>query len=533
MRFLAAVYVLASVCSLSSQTYPPPLDLGPTNSYGRHLQRSLRLMQESPPAKKRTVKVLLYGQSITQQRWTIDLSDYLRQRYTNANLVITNMAIGYVSDVLVRPAETDIAGFYPDLMIFQDYGADNYYENILQFARQRTTTDILIQTDHINYPEDLPEPTDPATPGGLPPRALHNYVTLPAFAQRYGAELADLRTYWKDYLNRYNIKTVDLLSDVIHPNPQGNYLFTELLKPYFRTDPSFPSDEWADAEKDYLIGRDLDWSGNTLQLDFTGNRVDAVIEQSGDSPIQVRIDGQKPSTVPELYHFTRADWYPGTYWLTILKMQSERPLIEEDWTAKILEFTTNQGTPFARFSVTGSQTGFDGEGNINERFVSLSQRVILEPVDWVMIYWASAYYPQLSPLPVGFETHWKALLNARDEFLPVVTDSSLETTITLAQGLANGHHTLELTRTGDAPISAIRVYNPLARVQPARIEVRLSNTHDDQNNFAFEVSSGGRYLIESSDDCHIWTALTAPLEVPQLSLPMNSVARFYRARAID
>src|SRR5207245_2182500 len=100
--------------------FRPPLDLGPTNQYGRHLQRSLRLMKSSPVGKKRTVRVLFYGQSIMQQAWTLWVTDFLRQQYPNANLVVTNLALGYTSEILSRPALADIPNFYPDLMIFHD-----------------------------------------------------------------------------------------------------------------------------------------------------------------------------------------------------------------------------------------------------------------------------------------------------------------------------------------------------------------------------------------------------------------------------
>jgi hypothetical protein len=47
---------------------------------------------------------------------------------------------------------------------------------------------------------------------------------------------------------------------------------------------------------------------------------------------------------------------------------------------------------------------------------------------------------------------------------PGVTDPTVETTVRLAQGLANASHTLEITGSPDTPIAAIRVYRPpLAR----------------------------------------------------------------------
>ena len=48
-----------------------------------------------------------------------------------------------------------------------------------------------------------------------------------------------------------------------------------------------------------------------------------------------------------------------------------------------------------------------------------------------------------------------------DEFVsPGVQDETIETAVTLAQGLSNGKHTLEISGGLDTPIAAIRVYRP-------------------------------------------------------------------------
>jgi len=48
-----------------------------------------------------------------------------------------------------------------------------------------------------------------------------------------------------------------------------------------------------------------------------------------------------------------------------------------------------------------------------------------------------------------------------DEFLvPARKNPFGDTVITVAQGLPNGKHTLEITGSQDTPIAAIRVYRP-------------------------------------------------------------------------
>jgi hypothetical protein len=514
--------------------YPPPLDTGPVNQYGRYLQRSVRLMADSNPEKKRTVRVMFYGQSITLEVWSQWLGEALRTRFPNANLVITNLAIGYLSDVLRKPARIDIPNFYPDVMIFQDYGPEVYYEEMVALARRRTCADILVQNDHIHLAEDLTEPTDPATPGGLPERAFRNYVILPGIASRYDCEFGDVRTYWKGYIANYHLETDELLRDHVHPNTRGSELMTELLEPHFRVDRVFPSDDWIDREKNYVVGQDVDWTDDLLRLEFTGNRIDIIAEESSSDPVQVWIDGRRPNEFPELYSFTRSDWYPEAAWLTILQIESARPLLEEQWTAKILTSITSNGIPFLTFAVSGSKTGFDGEGNITNRFVSNSRRVIIDPADWLMLYLAAANYPKLQPLPVGHEIHWSSVFNGKDEFTPIVSDPHLESAITIAQGLANGRHTLELRRAGPTSISSIRVYNPLARIEAANpIPLLLNRIGLTPEGVSFEVSAIGRYVIETSDDCASWGPLTGPLEQSAVTIPLESTRRFFRAREID
>jgi hypothetical protein len=46
-----------------------PKSLGDTASFGRNVQRTMRLLATSTPERRNTVRVLFYGQSITEQGW--------------------------------------------------------------------------------------------------------------------------------------------------------------------------------------------------------------------------------------------------------------------------------------------------------------------------------------------------------------------------------------------------------------------------------------------------------------------------------
>ncbi|MES2570556.1 MAG: SGNH/GDSL hydrolase family protein, partial [Verrucomicrobiota bacterium] len=230
-RTLAAVLLLIS-SSLAADDFPPPRSLGDTASYGRNLQRTMRLLAESTAEKPNTVRVLFYGQSITEQKWTKLVEDDLRRRFPHANLVVENRALGgFASQMLARTAETDLDAFQPDLLIFHVYGAHDKYEEIIRRTRERTCAEILMQTDHVTKPADLTEETDPAK---VPIQsgkwdAFMNHNWLPSIAKKYNAELCNQRAIWKQYLTDYALEPKALLKDGVHLNAHGEYLMAQCV----------------------------------------------------------------------------------------------------------------------------------------------------------------------------------------------------------------------------------------------------------------------------------------------------------------
>ena len=80
-----------------------------------------------------------------------------------------------------------------------------------------------------------------------------------------------------------------------------------------------------DTVRTVPVGKDVAWQNGKLTLPFEGNRVDVVLKPGDAAPAQVRIDGKKPSEIPELYTFTRALATPGGKWPVILKLGWEKP----------------------------------------------------------------------------------------------------------------------------------------------------------------------------------------------------------------
>lgn len=442
----------------------PPTQFPDPGAWGRPIQRTLRLLATSTAEKRNTVRILFYGQSITEQRWTKLVEDDLRRRFPHAHLVIENRALGgFASQMLVKTAETDLYPFQPDLLIFHVYGAHDKYEDILRRVRERTTAEILMQNDHVTKPEHLTEETDPAK---LPPAGKHwdqfmNHNWLPALARKYDAELCDQRALWKDYLAANRLEPRSLLRDGVHLNEHGEWLMAECVKAYLRYDPKLgpsPADAWV---KTYEVGKDVHWRDGRLRLEFEGSRVDVVRRAGAASAAIVRLDGRKPSEVAELYAFTRAVTRPEGKWLVkwpvIAPITSKAPLLLEDWTLAVTKDATSD-TRFT-FTVAGSKTGPDGAGRSHERFVSESGRVVIETNDWNVPY--ALGLAGIKPIPEKFEVRWNVEPRFVDEIAPTaIDDPATESVVTLAHGLLNTRHTLEILSNDGPSVAAIRVYRP-------------------------------------------------------------------------
>jgi hypothetical protein len=442
----------------------PPAAFPDAGGWGRKVQRTMRLLATSTPEKRNTVRILFYGQSITEQNWSKLVEEDLRARFPHANLIIENRALaGFSSQLLVKTAETDLYPFQPDLLIFHVYGAHDKYEDIIRRTRERTTAEILMQNDHVTKREDFTEETDPTK---LPPAGKHwdafmNHHWLPTIAKKYGAELCDQRTLWKAYLKENKLEPKALLRDSVHLNAHGEWFMAECVKAYLRYDPKLgpsPAEEWV---KTFVVGKDVRWTDGKLRLEFEGNRVEAICRVGTAAPAAVRIDGRKPSEFAELCGFTRAVTKPeGKWpvkWPIIAPVGSEKPLLVEDWSLAVARAGTNES--LFTFTLTGSKTGSDGEGRTDAPFVSKSGRVTIAPEDWNAPYALSL--AGIKPVPDQFSVKWSVIQRCVDDIVfPRVTNAAVETVVPLAQGLPNAKHTLEISGSEATPIESLRIYRP-------------------------------------------------------------------------
>ena len=72
--FLAASAALVAPCIIPASAFgadapPAPKHLGDPAKLGLGVQRTMTLLATSTPEKRNTVRILFYGQSITEQDW--------------------------------------------------------------------------------------------------------------------------------------------------------------------------------------------------------------------------------------------------------------------------------------------------------------------------------------------------------------------------------------------------------------------------------------------------------------------------------
>lgn len=479
----------APIAIAAQSLLPRPRAAADENLFGARLQRTMTLLATSTAKQRNKVKILVYGQSI-MGAWVGMLERELRRRYPHADLVYENRAIGgFIADKLVRSAEHDLYPFYPDLLVFHVYGGEEsgVLERIIAETRRRTTTEILMFTHHAPM-------NDPATDDSA--------QFMRRLAQQYGCELVDVHREWREYLADTGLPATALLGDAVHPSEAGHAVLAMLIGRHFRFEPNLGSG-WTDAVRTYDLRlvveqgtvRDVRFTGapwglatapwerfreragivgekadSALTVRFRGNRVDVIagVYRGKTGTAKVLLDGQPPSRNPKLYVFTRTSLIPGqTIWPMLKHVGSRAPLVLEDWTLRIREISDDNRT--IAFEVSGSVTGPDGSGTSNETFVSRSGRVVIAPEEWVCADVATYFGVKTRP---GAEATWRVEPRFMDVLKFTAPDPANEQAwaaygasdrgITVAQGLENGEHTLEIVPNGDGPvpIEAIRVYRP-------------------------------------------------------------------------
>lgn len=456
---LGALGALWMVAGLSAATYPEPPPVVDETALGVNVTRTMSLLAGSTAERPNTVKIVFYGQSITDHKPWVDrtIAD-LRARFPHANLVAENRAIGgFASQRLINTAEHDIYPFYPDLMVFHVYGAHDTYEDLIRLTRTRTTAEVLITNDHIGGTETLQG-------GEYVGDSWTTYMDgfTRDTAVKYRAQYVDVRDYWSRYLVENDYQPRTLLKDNVHMNDQGDYVLGELVMRELVHRPDLAADPTGLMEEVVVAPADLDETG-ALELYFSGNRVDLVLEPPASGVVDggwdVTIDGEAPSTFPGAYSFTRPSPAPWSGRISLNRVDSQTARLLENWT---LTVTSVSGSYFT-FDASGTLTGPDGSGRSDQTFLSNSGRVWIDQEDGPGSTEVTKWFGRDNgqTVAVGQKYTWQTVGHFADRAV-FPGGGATRAEVTAVQGIPNRRHRLRLTPAGSNPpaLRAVRLYRP-------------------------------------------------------------------------
>jgi hypothetical protein len=473
VKSVAMPFLLAALsCVVVAQAdQPPAVDDAsfiqtPSIPFGSRIQRTMKLLATSTPEHKHRVRILFYGQSITNG-WTDIVLKNLKKRFPNADIVCENRAIGgFSAPALSQTAQGDLYPFYPDLLFFQDYnGPEPEMEQMFAEIHNRTTAEVLVFTHHIDHcaPDKTRE---------------RDSATLRKLADKYGFEVVDIFPSWKKYLEVTKIDRLKLLGDgIIHLNQDGKNLMARIAMPHLTATANQPA---ADQDRvryynasgsplkgsfDHAKGKAIH---HPLKMEFTGNRVDIAIgpTKAKLGTAKILIDGKTPSQLEGVYAMTRSNSCPGNWFPALRRVEIGKNAVAESWELTITKIN-DKCTDF-EYEVKGSATGPDGKGTSKAKFTSTSGRLSIDP-KWFAI--PATYSVFKKHVPVGFTVKWKVVEQFQNELKPSpIKDTTKEDLYTVAQGFSNGPHTLEIIPNGDGavPVKYIVVYQPPKAIEPGK-----------------------------------------------------------------
>ena len=431
-----------------------------------HIQRTMKALEESTAGNPARIKVFFYGQSIVAEEWTDQLVEDLRARYPTARLQCVKKAIGgFEADRLRDTAHSDLYPAGPDLVFFHVYGAMDCYEEIVKNLRERTTAEIVLWTSHV----DASQPIDRKWTD-----SQDRFEKIRAVAEKYGCALVELREKWIDMLECAGWMQRKPLADNIHHNPWGVRMYGRMIgEELYRIPGESGHPEITGSRRDFPAS-ELKAERGVLTLEFTGSRVDAISGGTGRGTAEVWIDGRPAKEIREIWATTRPSngprWMPAVRRVFLGEGIVPR---REIWTMTFPDGISTNGWahgwgtrfdewPDVRYSLSGSVTGFDGEGSVKSDFTSRSGRIAI-PCGQMDVMLQCAGFMQ--PLPENFTVTWDVYPQCADPY-DCAADAGAATT--LVQGLSNGRHTLELKPSdGAVPgVRAFRVHAPPRRPKP-------------------------------------------------------------------
>jgi hypothetical protein len=291
-------------------------------------------------------------------------------------------------------------------------------------------------------------------------------------AEKYNAELVEVREDWRHYLERHDLKIGDLLVDRIHHNPHGGELWGALQARHFKVQPANPKD-WEDRISRFDLREALpgflrfdpsDWTagkdglnsgkeGAALTIPFEGSRLD-VISRHGNAWAEIRVDGKKPSELPGNWAATLPSSTPIDYRPAIMRVMLHGKPVKEKWTVTV-ESCSDDGKHFS-YSVRGSVSGEQDRGDHTGVFHSRNGVIELRP-EWFTL--DHAIQIRNEPILAPFEISWEVYPMVPDVWEPGPVRDNPSGQTTLVQCLPAGAHELVIKpMQGEINIEELLIY---------------------------------------------------------------------------
>lgn len=408
-----------------------PVPIIDTTGVGSNIARTMRLLETSTAQKPNTVRIAITGQSISDtygNTWCLDLINWLKSQYPSANIEYKNFAIGgFASDPLYKRVPDDIRSFYPDLILLYVYGGEPDYEKILQSMRRETQADIMMQTCHYNSADSWNDSL--------------SFEVLPRLAERYGAELCEIRKPWKKFLDDNHLSPSVLLKDDVHLNEDGQTMMLGLMKQFFVTR--------AINDNDPIFAKEVEitssmWVDGKLTVPFDGNRVEVVAGSGTQYPASVAIDGAKPSQYPLAYNRTLESG--GMYGTKLGIIHYNGIAGNQNWTIEITKSASNS----IEYTLAGSKST---EKKYSSNGVIQGNDISLDKDSFILNFGSPA---------VGSKMFFTTYLNGTDTYMG-------QTNVLISGIVPKKSYTLTLTakNAGQIPdIKKLVFYDPDTRKQP-------------------------------------------------------------------
>jgi hypothetical protein len=439
------------------------------------IARTLNIIRTSSAIDHKVLKVLFYGQSITQSGWHKAVVEHWQTQYPNTVFVVQNRALGgFASQALVQATEQDIAAFYPDLIIFHVYGDHRAYEKIIRLFRSRTAADIIVQTDH---GEVMPEPhcaeglhlTLSPPPGCAGHLWYHqriwgdemSYHKIPAFGKKYGLAVEPQRDWWREYLLSTGTKPADLLIDEVHPNDRGKALIAEFFNRYFDGLVSAYNGETA-QDVSVLKPSEQERAAGNATVSFEGSRLELVSTKPLAQWPAVVVDGQYPKVLDGCYQVSRASSLSTVPdWPVVRRIVMMHDHVADGWTATLSDFSPDQRD--FTFAIEGAKSGSEGSGRSGQRFVSKSGTLAIDPDDWMIERaWEHSHVALRGPVQVTWSVDYAC--GGEPEAIDL-GNGAMEYRYVLATGLTDTQHSISLKGRPEeiGAIDHLTAYTPRIR----------------------------------------------------------------------